>query len=1349
MGAAALGLALLGLEHQIGWTSSLALPVLLAAAVLTALFLVMRHNAQKLDWRALASAIEARHPELQGRLLTAVQQGASNTAELNYLQERVLREALLHDHRTDWSGSIPLSRLVIAQTAHWLALLVFAITLFGLRATSGTALLARRFSSGLTVTPGDANLERGSSLVVLARFSGRLPAAVHLVVGEGSTTRIPLVKSLGDPMFGGSLADVSSNLVYHVEYAGERTRDFKVTVYEHPRLERADVALTFPEYTSLPAKHIPETRRVSAVEGSQLDLELTLNKPVTSAALVAKDKEPHPIQLSVQADQPKASLKQFALNASHTYELQLVDADGRTNKVPAQFVFEALKNRSPEIRLTSPRGDLRPSPLEEISFQGTVWDDFGIPAYGLGYMAAGREPQFIELGQGVPAQEKKTFSHLLRLEDLGVLPDQVISWFVWADDIGPDGKTRRTSGDLFFGEVRPFEEVFREGQGMDGQSPGMEGDRQSQTAKLAELQKQIISATWKLQHAPKSAPVPRSSATRGQESRALQPGASHLAKGTGESLPNGPNPNRAAVSSFSDFGFRPSFGLRISSLGLGPWPLNLQIMGQVAQESNEDSPANAPPPKRETTKPRPASSNPPTLEEDVGVVHDSQAQALSQARTALERQRDPRAAALWQAAIKDMQEAITRLRIAKDSPGLLKDALAAEQAAYQALLRLQEHEYQVSRSRNRSQSGAGRDQQLQRQLEQLDLTQSEDRYETQREAQRPQTPRREQLQIMNRLQELAKRQQDLNERLKELQTALQEARTPEEKAEIQRRLKRLQEEEQQMLADVDEVRQRMDRPENQSQMAEQRRQLDQTREEVQRAAQAAGQGATAQALASGTRAQRQFQEMRDQMRKENSSQFAQDMREMRAQARDLAQRQEDILKNLQKENSSERKALSDSGERQQMLEQMIRQSEVTTNLLDRANQVSQQAEASEPLLSSQLYDSMRKFSQQSSKELKETTDQLLNRGLMTRNLFDRLKESTGPDATKMQDITSEMLKLGFLPQASEAGERARAGIEELKNGIEHAAESVLGDDTESLRFVQQELDQLAEQLRNEISQVKAEGSQTNGGTLAAAQPGAETETNRLSSGSGRNQRQQLAQNANQDRQPARASANANETESSERSGQPNREAQGSQSGRGAQPGSRQRSNEANRSSSEQAASDAQQDSDAAGQAQQPGGGSGPARSGSRPRATQRGVRLDNADGGEGGGSANLNFDRLLNEDAWRQSGPLTGDDFVNWSDRLREVEEVLDQPELRNEIAMARDRAGAMRRDFKRDRKKPDWAVVQLQVMQPLTEVRDRLAEELIRRQSREALVPIDRDPVPNRYSDLVRRYYEQLGKDK
>jgi hypothetical protein len=70
-----------------------------------------------------------------------------------------------------------------------------------------------------------------------------------------------------------------------------------------------------------------------------------------------------------------------------------------------------------------------------------------------------------------------------------------------------------------------------------------------------------------------------------------------------------------------------------------------------------------------------------------------------------------------------------------------------------------------------------------------------------------------------------------------------------------------------------------------------------------------------------------------------------------------------------------------------------------------------------------------------------------------------------------------------------------------------------------------------------------------------------------------------------------------------------------------------------------------------------------------------------------------------------------------------------------------------MRQDFRRERKRPDWAVVRLQVLNPLVEVRDRIADELARRDSREALVPIDRDPVPQKYSELVRRYYEELGK--
>jgi hypothetical protein len=127
--------------------------------------------------------------------------------------------------------------------------------------------------------------------------------------------------------------------------------------------------------------------------------------------------------------------------------------------------------------------------------------------------------------------------------------------------------------------------------------------------------------------------------------------------------------------------------------------------------------------------------------------------------------------------------------------------------------------------------------------------------------------------------------------------------------------------------------------------------------------------------------------------------------------------------------------------------------------------------------------------------------------------------------------------------------------------------------------------------------------------------------------------------------------------------------------------------------------------------------------------------LDQFGGEEGGGAFT--------------GGPITGADYSRWSDRLRDVEEMLDVPELRAEVARIRDRARNVRQDLKRHSREPQWDMVQSQIAGPLVELRTRVAEELARRESKEALVPIDRDPVPTRYSELVRRYYEELGKSE
>jgi hypothetical protein len=50
------------------------------------------------------------------------------------------------------------------------------------------------------------------------------------------------------------------------------------------------------------------------------------------------------------------------------------------------------------------------------------------------------------------------------------------------------------------------------------------------------------------------------------------------------------------------------------------------------------------------------------------------------------------------------------------------------------------------------------------------------------------------------------------------------------------------------------------------------------------------------------------------------------------------------------------------------------------------------------------------------------------------------------------------------------------------------------------------------------------------------------------------------------------------------------------------------------------------------------------------------------------------------------------------------------------------------------------------QVLGPLARARDWVAQELSRARGEQSLVPLDRDPVQEKYADLVRQYYEKLG---
>jgi len=131
----------------------------------------------------LINELEPQEPGLRHLLSAAAEQRpAEASGSLGFLQLRVIEEALAHPRQEVWRRQLE-RRLAFAKVAHagsFVALLAIALVL-NRGATHGASVLGSLIGEEITVTPGDARVERGTGLVIAARFGGTPPVEATLV----------------------------------------------------------------------------------------------------------------------------------------------------------------------------------------------------------------------------------------------------------------------------------------------------------------------------------------------------------------------------------------------------------------------------------------------------------------------------------------------------------------------------------------------------------------------------------------------------------------------------------------------------------------------------------------------------------------------------------------------------------------------------------------------------------------------------------------------------------------------------------------------------------------------------------------------------------------------------------------------------------------------------------------------------------------------------------------------------------------------------------------------------------------------------------------------------------------
>lgn len=102
--------------------------------------------------------------------------------------------------------------------------------------------------------------------------------------------------------------------------------------------------------------------------------------------------------------------------------------------------------------------------------------------------------------------------------------------------------------------------------------------------------------------------------------------------------------------------------------------------------------------------------------------------------------------------------------------------------------------------------------------------------------------------------------------------------------------------------------------------------------------------------------------------------------------------------------------------------------------------------------------------------------------------------------------------------------------------------------------------------------------------------------------------------------------------------------------------------------------------------------------------------------------------------------------FQTWTRRLQDLESAVDVPEARDALSRARSAARDLRRDVKRNSQLPSQAIVQEKILPSLMEAEKQIDRALSEIDRKNPLAPVEHDPVPDSYSEIVRRYYESLG---
>lgn len=353
----------------------------------------------------------------------------------------------------------------------------------------------------IQVTPGSVKVREGQPVTVTARIPGIDGGLVpSITVGQGDAARSArMTPSAAAAMegkpgassdeFAITLNNITASFPYRVTAGSASSGEFHIEVIRPVHVSRIDVSYQYAPGLGLESHTDADSGDIYAPAGTKVQLTITADKPVASGQLRLGDGTA--VTLS---GHNQVLTGELVVARDGSYRVALNDIDGLSNDGGTEYFIRMLDDRPPDVRILRPAGDKKVSPLEEVPIEARADDDYGVRSLELVIKSnAGRE-KVVPIGAPISGSVA-TGNHTVFLEDLNVKPGDVVTYYARATDVGRGRRSTESRSDIFFLEVKPYEEEF---VASEGQAGGMQGEPETGLEDLIAQQKDIMAATWKL-----------------------------------------------------------------------------------------------------------------------------------------------------------------------------------------------------------------------------------------------------------------------------------------------------------------------------------------------------------------------------------------------------------------------------------------------------------------------------------------------------------------------------------------------------------------------------------------------------------------------------------------------------------------------------------------------------------------------------------------------------------------------------------------------------------------------------------------------------------------------------------